>query len=73
MAMPTLTRPAAAITIWTAEEILSDGSKVYNVIVESDTGNAIGLHAITETDAEQLTARLQLAITGHTVDTVDAS
>jgi len=71
MTKRTLSRPAAAIEIWTAEEILSDGSKVYNVIIESSSGNAVALHAVTESDAETLTGRLRLAITGHTVDSLE--
>jgi hypothetical protein len=71
MTKHTLSRPAAAIAIWTAEEILSDGSKVFNVIIESGNGNAVALHAVTESDAGSLTARLKLAITGHTVDSLE--
>jgi hypothetical protein len=55
--------------ITTQEEILSDGSRVWNVLVCSDQDHALlKFHCVTKRDASEFETKLYLAIRDHTVD-----
>ena len=49
-------------------EVLSDGSAVFNVAV-----NLGLLHAISEKDALELTAKICTAVNSHTLESVDVT
>jgi hypothetical protein len=52
-------------------ETLTDGSKVFNVLVYSDYDTlVIEFHCVTEKDASEFEAKLYCAIQDHTVDVV---
>jgi hypothetical protein len=54
--------------ITTQEETLTDGSKVWNVLVCSDQGIVLKFHCVTKRDASAFETKLYLAIQDHTVD-----
>ena len=47
---------------------LSDGSPVFNVLLEDDDGNRIVLHAVSEADAYELARNLTKLIDFATLD-----
>jgi hypothetical protein len=57
--------------ITTRTDTLTDGSKVYNVLIFSDQETLVlEFHCVTQRDASELETKLYTAIQDHTVDAV---
>jgi hypothetical protein len=54
-------------------ETLTDLSKVYNLHLYGDSGGHIVLHCVTESDADELAAKLVSVIEAHANETVDVT
>lgn len=50
---------------------LEDGSKVFDVLLSDDDGDAVLLQAVTEQDAEHLLRGLRVLIAKHTNEPID--
>lgn len=52
------------------EQVLTDGSKVYDVLISNEHREVIRLPAFTERDAHDLLEKLETAIGAHTTEEV---